>query len=235
MRRLLKLKKLFSLILFLLVFGLYGSTSPRFAQGAEKEAVARYSADQAFQKLMDGNLRFKSGHAINPNQGFDTLKKAAQGQSPFAIVLTCSDSRLSPEVIFDQGIGDLFVVRLAGNILTKEGLASIEYAIFVLGARYVMVLGHDHCGAVDATLAGGKLPGHLNELTAAIDPALQKNQCPAGDKLECAIEANVKYVVQKLSAAGPIVANKVASKEVRVDGAIFNIETGTVNLLEKNK
>ncbi len=187
--------------------------------------------DEAFQRLQEGNNRFTAWKAEHPRQGKKRLEETSQGQKPFAVILTCADSRVPPEVIFDQGVGDLFVVRVAGNIVTPEILGSIEYATEHLGAHLVFVLGHENCGAVDATLKGGALPGHMGMFTRPIQPALKESKCPAEDALNCSIKANVAYVVKQIANSQPILSELVHEGEVKVMGGYYSLETGKVSIL----
>lgn len=164
------------------------------------------------------------------------VTETSKGQHPFAVLLTCADSRLSPEIIFDQGLGDLFVLRVAGNVIDDHILASIEYAISHLGSRLVMVMGHENCGAVKATLEAGKdvkkLPGHLPSLAQSIQPAIQDDFCEKGDKLQCAVRANVRKVVDALNHSKPLISRMVEDEDIVVVGSIYDIETGKVKILK---
>jgi carbonic anhydrase len=157
-----------------------------------------------------------------------------KSQHPFAIILSCSDSRVPPETVFDEGLGDLFIVRVAGNVLNDEGLGSIEYGVDVLGARLIVVLGHQSCGAVDAAMktvaAKGKAPGHIQSLVTAIKPVVDST--PKGD-LDTMIKANVKHVVDALRSSTPILKARVDSGEVQVIGGYYTLETGAVTFLDE--
>src|SRR6266576_3479183 len=154
-------------------------------------------------------------------------------QHPFAVILSCSDSRVPPEIVFDQGLGDLFVVRVAGNVIDDHGLGSIEYAVDHLGARLIVVLGHQSCGAVKAAketiAAKSKAPGHIQSLVTAIRPAVEAT---AKDDLDTTIKANVKNVVQALRSSTPILKAKVDSGDIRVIGGYYSLDTGAVTFLE---
>ena len=156
-----------------------------------------------------------------------------KSQHPFAIILSCSDSRVPPEIVFDEGLGDLFIVRVAGNVLNDEGLGSIEYGVEVLSARLIVVLGHQSCGAVDAAMktiaAKGKAPGHIQSLVTAIKPVVDST--PKGN-LETMIKANVKYVADALRASKPILKTTVDSGDVQVVGGYYTLDTGAVTFLE---
>jgi len=157
-----------------------------------------------------------------------------KSQHPFAIVLGCADSRVPPEIAFDQGLGDLFVVREAGNVIDDHSLGSIEYAVDHLAVRLIVVLGHQRCGAVkaakDTIAANGKAPGHIQSLVTAIEPAVEETT--KGD-LNATIEANVKNVKQALCSSTPILKPKVDSGELKVVGAYYSLDTGTVAFMDE--
>src|SRR5881392_439655 len=150
---------------------------------AAEHPVASVSADAALAKLKEGNLRFASSEVSQSKPTAARRAETAQEQHPFAIVLGCADSRTAPEIIFDQNIGDLFVVRTAGNLVDDYALGSIEYAVDHLGVRLIVVLGHERCGAVGAAMAGNSAPGHINALVRDIQPAVQAAKSRTGDVL----------------------------------------------------
>jgi len=182
---------------------------------------------ELWQRLADGNLRFVSGKVLHPNQSMVRIEETSKGQKPFAIVVTCSDSRVPPEVLFDQGIGDLFVVRTAGEVVTEVELGSIEYAIEHLGATYLVVLGHKKCGAVDATLKGGDLPPHIEAIAAQIRPAVEAARFFPGDVLDNAIRENAKTVLAKIKGS-EIALEALHAGKLNVKAAYYDIETGKV-------
>lgn len=189
------------------------------------------TADEALQALVYGNQRFISGNATHPNQDMGHVASLSEGQSPFAIILSCADSRVAPELLFDQGVGDLFILRVAGNIAEDPTIiASIEYAVAVLGSPLIVVMGHQSCGAVGAAVAGDDLPGHLNSLVHAIAPAVEQARDREGDLLANAISANVALNVAKLQTLEPIFAEKVKAGQLKVVGAVYSLETGKVEL-----
>ena len=145
--------------------------------------------------------------------------------------MSCSDSRVPPEIIFDQGLGDLFVIRLAGNILDDAALGSLEYAVEHLGVKYIMVLGHERCGAVDAAVKGGEIPGHIGSLVKAIQPAVEKVKNLPGDLLDNAVRANVTMVVQQLKSSGPILEELVKKGDLAIAGARYDLDDGEVKIL----
>jgi len=189
---------------------------------------------EAISRLKEGNGRYTSGNLQHPSQTAERRTELAKSQHPFAIILSCSDSRVPPEIVFDEGLGDLFIVRVAGNVLNDEGLGSIEYAVDILGARLIVVLGHQSCGAVDAAMktvaAKGKAPGHIQSLVTAIKPVVEAT---AKDDLDTTVKANVKHVVQALRSSTPILKAKVDSGEVQVIGGYYSLDTGAVSLLDE--
>jgi carbonic anhydrase len=198
---------------------------------AAEPGGARVDPDEALRLLVEGNGRYVRGEMKRRDFAAEREALAAK-QSPHSIILGCADSRVPPEIAFDQGRGDLFVVRIAGNFLAVEGLASIEYAVKYLGSSLVVVLGHSGCGAVGAAIKfaeeGAVLPGHLPDLVAELRPAVEAARKEAGDTLANAIRANVRLNVAEISSAGPIVAELVAAKKVRVVGAVYELTTGKV-------
>ncbi len=218
------------------------------------------SPAEAMSRIKEGNARFTASNPQHPHESSDersymaknsyenagvislgmTSEQAAKrraeltkSQHPFAIILSCSDSRVPPEIVFDQGLGDLFGIRVAGNVLNDEGLGSIEYGVDVLGARLIVVLGHQSCGAVDAAMktvaAKGKAPGHIQSLVTAIKPVVEST--PKAD-LDTMIKANVKHVVDALRSSTPILKARVDSGDVQVIGGYYTLDTGAVTFLE---
>jgi carbonic anhydrase len=188
--------------------------------------------DAALERLIAGNKRYVKG--TMKRHDFATEREVlAGGQNPYAGILSCSDSRIGPEFAFDSARGDLFVVRVAGNFLETDGLASLEYTTAVLGTPLLVVLGHEKCGAVDAAIKvvkdGAKLPGHLPELVSHIKPAVKAAEGQSGDMLENAIQANVRLNVEKLKTASPVISKLVEQGKVRVVGGIYRLATGHVD------
>lgn len=198
-------------------------------------ARAAETPDAALKLLAEGNERYVA-NKLNERDFSATRAARTQGQAPFAAVLGCADSRVAPELTFDRPPGDLFVVRVAGNFLTTEGLGSLEFGAAVLGTKVIMVLGHTSCGAVNATVAalqkGNDLPGHIAGLVTAmkpgIEPALKQ---PGDDLIQRALIANVRYNVQRVSEAKPILADMVASGKLKVVGGLYDLATGKVSLV----
>jgi carbonic anhydrase len=189
---------------------------------------------EAISKLKEGNGRYTSGNLQHPGQTTERRTELANTQHPFAAIVSCSDSRVPPEIVFDQGLGDLFIVRVAGNVINDEGLGSIEYTVDHLGTRLILVLGHQRCGAVDAAretiAAKGKAPGHIESLVRAIKPAVEAT---AKEDLDATIKANVKHVVQALRSSTPILKAKVDSGEIQIVGGYYSLDTGSVTFLDQ--
>ncbi|NTU59732.1 MAG: carbonic anhydrase [Deltaproteobacteria bacterium] len=192
--------------------------------------VVGMPAEEALKLLLDGNERVVKGTARGPNRTALRRQELAAGQRPFAVVVTCSDSRVPPELLFDQGYGDLFVVRTAGNVVDAVALGSIEYAVEHLGVRLVVVLGHSRCGAVSATLEGGALPGHLPTIAEAIQPAVEAVRSKPGDLLANCVKANVKLVVQKIMRTSPDYVQNMEECVFRIVGGYYDLDTGKVQL-----
>jgi carbonic anhydrase len=188
---------------------------------------------EALERLLAGNRRFFSGLPKSRSGIVERRKELATEQRPFAVVVCCSDSRVGPEVVFDQGLGDIFVVRTAGEIVDDVGLGSIEYAVEHLGSPLVVVLGHERCGAVAAALKGGDLPGHIGALARAIAPAVAESKGASGDALDNAVRAQIRAVVRQLRSAAPIVAELVHAGKVLVVGARYDLDTGVAEVVER--
>jgi carbonic anhydrase len=193
---------------------------------------ARQETDGLKQKLIDGNKRFVASQVTHPNSSASRREEVAKGQHPFAIIVSCSDSRVPPEILFDQGIGDLFIIRVAGNVVDDFGIASIEYAVEHLGVKLIVVLGHEKCGAVSAAVQGGELPGHLPKLIKAITPAVNAAKKMSGDLVANSINQNVHDVVKLLKNSKPILEEVIHKHELEVIGAFYDLDDGTVKFLE---
>jgi carbonic anhydrase len=196
------------------------------------------SPDAALKRLMEGNARYVDG--VARRHDFKHEREAlAGGQNPFAAVLSCADSRIAPEYAFDTGRGDLFVCRVAGNFAGTETIASLEYAVAVLNTPLILVLGHDACGAVDATLKAIKddkpPPGHIPSLVDAIAPAAKAAMQQGGEVLDKAIRQNVVDNVAKLKSAAPILSAAVEQGKLKIAGGIYRLTTGTVDLIAQGK
>ena len=186
--------------------------------------------DEALKALLDGNDRFAKQKRRYKNQGYTRLQEVAKGQKPFASILGCADSRVPSEIIFDQGLGDLFVCRVAGNIATPEEIGSLEFGSLVLGSKVIMVLGHERCGAVDATIKGAQVPGQIGSLLEAIKPGVEKSQGQPGDRLENACKANILVQIGKLKAS-PVLAELITANKLKIVGGYYDLDTGKVSLV----
>ncbi|MCL6096996.1 MAG: carbonic anhydrase [Bacteroidetes bacterium] len=203
-----------------------------FFAGAKFQAQTQSEFGSLIKKLVDGNKRYASSKMIHPDQTSARRTELKNEQHPFAVVLSCSDSRVPPEVIFDQGIGDLFVIRVAGNVLDDAAIGSIEYAVEHLNVKLIVVLGHERCGAVSAAVKGGEAPGHLRYLVEAIQPAVEKAKSLSGDIVENAVRINVQNVVAQLKSSEPIIEEFVHEKKVDVVGARYDLDDGLVTFLK---
>jgi carbonic anhydrase len=190
-----------------------------------KEPAASVDADAALAKLKEGNLRFSTSEASQGKPTAARRAETAQAQHPFAIIVGCADSRTSPELVFDQNLGDLFVVRTAGNLIDDHALGSIEYAVAHLGARLIVVLGHTGCGAVKAALESDHAPGHVESLVRDIQPAVKAAKGTSGDVLSAAITENARQVAAQIKAKAAL---GDLAKEVRTVFAIYDLDTGKI-------
>jgi len=195
---------------------------------------AQVSADSAITKLKEGNERFIKGKTLHPNQDFKRIKEVASGQKPFAIIVGCSDSRVPNEIIFDQGIGDLFIVRTAGQVSSYASWGSIEFGNAVLGAKLIIVLGHTSCGAVAAACKIPDVPGHIVTLINAIKPAAEMAKKIPGDLVENAVKINVAMEVKQLQSLEPVLTKAIKNGSVKIVGAVYNLSTGQVEFLPDN-
>jgi len=189
----------------------------------------------ALKRLLDGNARYAAN--APREKDFSAGRAArAQAQYPFAAILSCADSRVAPELAFDEGPGELFVVRVAGNFVNPDLLASLEYGVQFLGAPFIFVLGHSRCGAIDATIKVLKtkaaLPGHLPDLVTALKPAvIIAEKTKSGDLLDNAIAENVRRQVANLKAAKPVIAKFYAEKKIDIAGGVYDLETGKITVV----
>jgi carbonic anhydrase len=187
------------------------------------------NAQLALDKLIAGNQRYATEQLVHHHQSGSRMRAIATGQHPFAVILGCADSRVPPEIIFDQGLGDLFVIRVAGNILDEAILGSIEYAVEELGTSLVLVLGHERCGAVAATIKHADVLGHISTLLNAIQPAVDRAKNEQGNLLDNAVRANIELVVEQLKSSMPV-AELVRHHRLKVVGAQYNLDCGTVKI-----
>jgi carbonic anhydrase len=189
------------------------------------------TGQEALQVLLTGNKRFLSGKLEHPNHCEESRKGLVSGQEPIAVVLACADSRVPPVDIFDQGLGDLFVLRVAGNIINDHILGSIEYAVSHLHTPLVVVMGHSSCGAVGAVAQGVKLGGHIASLTPSIEAALKKAKGQEGHWTNNAAKELAKTTAQRIKESEPIVADLVNEGKVLVVATYYDLSTGEVMLL----
>jgi carbonic anhydrase len=191
-------------------------------------AQTTLAPDAALARLMDGNARFVAGRLDSFDEDLAILKQnTVAKQEPFAAVLSCADSRVPVELVFDQSIGHVFVTRVAGNICTPEIIASLEYGAAVLGTAVIVVLGHSGCGAVSATIAAKSVPGQISALYAPIRPAVER----AGSNLDAAIKANAQIQADLLRTASPVIAGLVAGGKLKVAAGFYELASGRVSLL----
>ena len=200
--------------------------------GCITTAPAADPASGEWTRLLEGNARFAAGKPQYPNQDAARRAATATGQKPFAVIVGCADSRTPPELLFDQGLGDLFVVRVAGNVIDAPALGSVEFAVANLGARLIVVLGHEKCGAVSAAVAALKgapaPPGHIGSLVEAIKPAAAQARAAAGDPMENAVNANARRVVEQLKTTSSVLRPFLDRGELRVIGARYELASGKV-------
>jgi carbonic anhydrase len=198
------------------------------------EAVAQndMTPDAALAKLMEGNKRFVKQKRQNPNQTNIRLEEVAAGQAPFAAVLSCADSRVPVEIVFDRGIGDIFVVRNAGNMADGESIGSLEFGTLVLGAKVLVVIGHQSCGAVISTMKELEVPGKIGLILDNIKPAIANYLGKADDKaaVKKATEANVLFQMEQLKKS-PVIAELIANNKLKIVGGYSNLKTGEITLI----
>jgi len=189
--------------------------------------------EKALARLMEGNRRHVAHREQHPDMQVQRRRELAKtGQHPFAIVLGCADSRVPPELLFDQGLGDLFVIRDAGNVVDDAVLGSIEYAVEHLGVRLIMVLGHENCGAVSAAVAGGEAHGHIKALVDAIHPAVEESAKEPGDKIHNCVLANARRTAKLIRESEPTLKPLAASAHIQVVSADYDMYLGKVTLLD---
>ena len=195
---------------------------------------APVNADEALLKLKQGNERFIKGTSVRPRQDLERVKEVAQGQKPFAIIVGCSDSRVPSEIVFDQGLGDLFIVRTAGQVSSYASWGSIEFANVVLEAKLILVMGHTQCGAVAAACKLPDVPGHIVTLINAIKPAAEVAKTMSGDLVENAVKTNVAMQVKQLQTLEPVLTKAIKNNTAKVVGAVYDLKTGKVEFLPDN-
>jgi carbonic anhydrase len=219
------------------VAGAIGTGIVAAGAGAELAAPEPAIADNnvlpavALKMLTDGNLRFVTRLRQDPNQDLARVTAVAETQKPFAAILGCADSRFPPEIIFDRGIGDLFVCRVAGNVATPEEIGSLEFGTLVLGAKVLMVVGHERCGAVKAAVAGSPVPGQIGSLIDSIKPAVESTRLIlVGDRVENAVKANIVLQANRVKQS-PVISQLILQGKLLVVGGYYDLDTGAVTII----
>ena len=207
-------------------------------EASAQDSKRPQNGDEALQVLMEGNKRFVNCAQKSPRRCAELRRTVALGQKPYAAILACADSRVAPEIIFDQGVGDLFIVRVAGNIVntTNYGIqGSLEFGVLALGAPLIMVLGHSECGAVagsiEALQKGTEFPGSINNIVQTIKPAVEMAKSEKGNLLHNSIISNVEIGVDKLNNSDPVISDLVKKGKVKVVGGNYDLKTGEVKLI----
>ena len=186
--------------------------------------------DKSLEKLVEGNARFVVDRLDGKLQDSSRRESLVGGQEPYAIILSCADSRVVPELAFDAGLGELFVVRVAGNVANSSSIASIEYAVAHVGSKLIVVLGHESCGAVTAAVAGGDNGYNLNHLLAHISPAISASG--EGADINDVVKKNVEVTINELNSRSPIIREATTNGDVKILGAYYNLNTGKVDFLD---
>ena len=198
-------------------------------QNQEKDQV---TALTPLEKLKVGNERFVSGHPVHPDETLDRIRELKKGQNPFVVVVSCSDSRLPPELIFDQGLGDVFSIRTAGNVIGDYELGSIEYAIEHLHCKLIVVLGHENCGAIQAYATSGneKHNDHIQTLVDYIAAEEEEKIVPDSlrSNIDILVKANIAHAVNLLSSSTPVLKPLVDKNEIKIIGAYYDLDSGNV-------
>lgn len=191
--------------------------------------MKKYTIEESMDLLENGNLRFRSNKVIHPNQKFSRLNELVKGQNPFAAILTCSDSRVTPEFIFDRGIGDLFVIRNAGNIVDNTTLGTLEYGVTVLNIPVILVLGHTNCGTISSTVKDIQHTENFISIINKIQPLIDK-EVKSVKAIEKTMLKNIKQSVDQITLSS-VIKKYIDDKKVQVQGAVYNIKTGKVEFL----
>jgi len=218
------------------VAGAIGTGIVAAQAGAELAAPEPAIADNnilpavALQMLIAGNARFVSRLRQDPNQDLARVTAVAETQKPFAAILGCADSRFPAEIIFDRGIGDLFVCRVAGNVATPEEKGSLEFGTLVLGAKVIMVVGHENCGAVKAAVAGAPVPGQIGSLIDAIKPAADSTRLLPGDRVENAVKANIVLQAKRVKESA-VISQLILQGKLLVVGGYYDLDTGAITII----
>lgn len=190
------------------------------------------TAEEALNQLKEGNSRYVKGDIKHPHTDIQRRDELTGGQHPFAVILSCADSRVVPELLFDQGLGDLFVIRVAGNVAKDKVIGSIEYAIKFLNSKLIVVMGHENCGAVSASLSNADPGGHIGAIIEKIKPAVYMSKRMPGDHLTNAIKVNAQLVSEELKESKPILQDAVRSSGVKIVSAYYNLGRGEVEFMD---
>jgi carbonic anhydrase len=185
----------------------------------------------AYKTLMAGNQRFVNGLLTGPHRSADRRTELAQGQHPIATILSCADSRVPAELLFDQGLGDLFNVRVAGNIVTPEVLGSLEYAVELLETPLLVVLGHERCGAITAAVNGQPVPGHISDFLDELQAAVSQTKNQPGDPIDNAVTANIQIQIQQILKQSTLIRQRQTNGQVTIVGGRYDLDTGLVTIV----
>lgn len=191
---------------------------------------------ESLKKLVEGNQRFAQGKSLHPNRSEELRNALLDGQNPYAVVISCSDSRVPVEIIFDVGLGDIFVIRTAGHVLSNETMGSLEYAVHDLGVKFIMIMGHDNCGAVQAAMdaykAGEDLTPNVKALLNHIYPVFKKMEKTGQTSLDDAVKLNIQYQVEDLLKKDAYLAQQVVENKIMIVGAKYSLDTGVVEIIK---
>jgi carbonic anhydrase len=211
--------------------GIVGAIAGVTWNPALARADGSLSPDDALEALLRGNQRFVLHKPTYPHQSAERLKEVALSQHPFATVLSCADSRVPVEILFDAGVGDLFDIRVAGNIVSPEVLGSLEYAAALLNTSLIMVLGHERCGAVTAAVQDEPVPGSIGSLVKAIKPAVGRVKGNPADLVEQAVVENVRYQIERMQQQSPVLTQLVADGKLKIVGGRYDLDSGKVAIV----
>lgn len=193
---------------------------------------------ESLKKLVEGNRRFAQGKSLHPNRSEELRSALLDGQNPYAVVISCSDSRVPVEIIFDVGLGDIFVIRTAGHVLSNETMGSLEYAVRELGVKFIMIMGHDNCGAVNSAMKifnEGEYENatqNFHKLLSHIYPVFEQMKITGKSSLDDAINMNIKYQVKDLLEKDDYLAQQVKDEKIMVVGAKYSLDTGIVEIIK---
>lgn len=189
------------------------------------------SGEEALRRLREGNQRFAAGTLENANRSPARRIEIAEHQHPFAVIFTCSDSRLAPEIIFDQGLGDLYVVRVPGHFVDPPILGALEYAVQALEIRLIFVLGHQHCGIIKAAIEGQEYANHIAEVIQLLQPTVAYARRRPVDIQESAVQANVELTVARLRRSEPVISKLVGEGQLLVTGGVYQLGSGSMRTI----